>query len=115
GLLSLLLAASVAAMTAPGSVRGPRPGVWEWRLAPALGVLGGLVLLGLMVGNVGSLLGAAPGSLYPFLLPTILAATAVLGGMWAGHLRQSRPDVYAGIGRGTPSTHAVPDAISVSI
>lgn len=115
GLLSLLLAASVAAMTAPASVRGPRPGVWEWRLAPVLGVLGGLVLLGLMVGNVGSLLGAVPGSLYPFLLPTILAATAALGGLWAGHLRRSRPDIYAGIGRGTPSTHAVPDAISVSI
>lgn len=115
GLLCLLLAASVAAMMAPASVRGPRPGVWEWRLAPALGVLGGLVLLGLMVGNAGSLLGAAPGSLYPFLLPAILAAFAVLGGMWAGHLRQSRPDVHAGIGRGTPSTHAVPDAINVSI
>lgn len=115
GLLCLLLAASVAALRAPASVRGQRPGVWEWRLAPALGVLGGVVVLALMVGNVGSLLGAAPGSLYPFLLPAILAATAVIGGVWAASLRQSRPDVYAGIGRGTPSTHAVPDAISVSI
>ncbi|MEU3118534.1 APC family permease [Micromonospora chalcea] len=115
GLLCLLLAASVAAMTAPASVRGPRPGMWEWRLAPVLGVLGGLVLLGLMVGNVGSLLGAASGSLYPLLLPAILAAFAVLGGLWAGHLRQSCPEVYAGIGRGTPTTHAVPDAINVSI
>ncbi|KAB1116867.1 APC family permease [Micromonospora aurantiaca] len=115
GLLCLLLAASVAAMTAPASVRGPQAGAWEWRLAPALGVLGGLVLLALMVGNAGSLLGAEPGSLYPFLLPAILAATAVLGAVWAGHLRQSRPEVYAGIGRGTPTTHAVPDAINVSI
>ncbi len=115
GLLCLLLAASVAAMTAPARVRGPRSGVWEWRLAPALGVLGGVVVLALMVGNVGSLLGAVPGSRYPFLLPTILVGTAVVGGLWAGHLRRSRPEVYDGIGRGAPSTHAVPDAITVSI
>ncbi|MFI6242773.1 APC family permease [Micromonospora sp. NPDC050795] len=115
GLLCLLLAASVAAMTAPASVRGPQAGAWEWRLAPALGVLGGSVLLALMVGNAGSLLGVAPGSLKPFLLPLILLATAVAGGVWAGHLRQARPEVFAGIGRGTPKTHAVPDAINVSI
>ncbi|MEU4645684.1 APC family permease [Micromonospora sp. NPDC023814] len=115
GLLCLLLAASVAAFRAPDSVRGPRPGVWEWRLAPALGVLGGLVVLALMLGNVSSLLGAAPRSLYPFLLPAILVATAVAGGVWAGILRRARPEVYAGIGRGTPTAHAVPDAINVSI
>lgn len=115
GLLCLLLAASVAAMTAPAGVRGPQAGAWEWRLAPALGLLGGSVVLVLMVGNVGSLLGAAPGSPYPFLLPAILVATAVVGGMWAGHLRQSRPEIHFGIGRGTPKTHAVPDAINVSI
>ena len=115
GLLCLLLAASAAALAAPARTRGEQAGVWEWRLAPALGVLGGSVVLVAMVGNAGSLLGAAPGSAYPFLLPAILAGTAVVGGMWAGHLRQYRPEVYAGIGRGTPATHAVPDAINVSI
>ncbi|SIM53108.1 Amino acid transporter [Micromonospora cremea] len=115
GLLCLLLAASVAAMTAPARVRGPQAGAWEWRLAPALGVLGGSVVLALMVGNVGSLLGAAPGPMYPFFLPAILTATAIVGGVWAGHLRQAKPEVYPGIGRGIPKTHAVPDAINVSI
>ncbi|MEW2477488.1 APC family permease [Micromonospora gifhornensis] len=115
GLLFLLLAAAVAAMTAPERLRGPRPGVWEWRLAPALGALGGAVVLAAMVLNVGSLLGAAPGSPYPFLLPLIICATAALGGAWAGHLREYRPEVYAGIGRGTPKTHAVPDTVNVSI
>ncbi|GAA2221400.1 APC family permease [Micromonospora olivasterospora] len=115
GLLCLLLAASVAAFRAPASLRGQRSGMWEWRLAPVLGVLGGVVVLALMVGNVGSLLGAAPGSLYPFLLPAILAAAAAIGGTWAASLRQSRPEVYAGIGRGTPKTHAVPDPMSISI
>ncbi|MBO4210522.1 APC family permease, partial [Micromonospora echinofusca] len=115
GLLCLLVAASVAALRAPASVRGPRAGVWRWRLAPVLGVLGGLVVLAVMVGNVGSLLGAVPGSWYPFLLPLILATTAVVGGMWAVILRRSRPEVYAGIGRGTPKTHAVPDPMDISI
>ncbi|WP_433532230.1 APC family permease [Micromonospora sp. CA-263727] len=115
GLLGLLLAASMAALTAPAAVRGTQAGMWEWRIAPALGILAGSALLVVMVGNAGSLLGAAPGSVYPYLLPAILAGTAVLGGMWAAHLRQSRPDIYAGIGRGTPSTHAVPDAITISI
>ncbi len=115
GLLCLLLAASVAALAAPARVRGDRAGVWQWRLAPALGLLGGAVVLALMVVNVGSLLGADAGSPTPFLPPAILAGAALTGGAWAGHLRQSRPEVYAGIGRGTPATHAVPDAITVSI
>ncbi|MEO3780955.1 APC family permease [Micromonospora sp. B11E3] len=115
GLLCLLVAASVAALRAPAAVGGERPGVWEWRLAPVLGVFGGVVVLALMVGNVGSLLGAAKGSLYPFVLPGILASSAVIGGVWAALLRQSRPEVYAGIGRGTPKTHAVPDLMNISI
>ncbi|WFE67490.1 APC family permease [Micromonospora sp. WMMD714] len=115
GLLCLLLAASVAALAAPPAVRGERAGVWQWKVAPALGVLGGSVVLVAMVGNVGSLLGAAPGSPYPLLLPVILAATATAGGVWAGHLRRSRPEVFAGIGHGTPKTHAVPDALHISI
>ncbi|KAB1116754.1 APC family permease [Micromonospora aurantiaca] len=115
GLLCLLLAASVAAVRAPAGLRGPKAGVWEWRLAPVIGVAGGVVVLALMVGNVDSLLGAPPGSRAPLLLPAILVATAIVGGLWAGQVRRSRPEVYAGIGRGTPATHAVPDAINVSI
>ncbi|GIJ12165.1 amino acid permease [Micromonospora andamanensis] len=115
GLLCLLLAASVAALAAPDRVRGERAGAWQWRVAPVMGVFAGSVVLVAMVGNVGPLLGAAPGSLFPLLLPAIVGAAAAVGGMWAAHLRQARPDVYAGIGRGTPATNAVPDAIHVSI
>ncbi|MDG4795174.1 APC family permease [Micromonospora sp. WMMD1082] len=115
GLLSLLLAASVAALKAPPEVSGPRPGVWQWRLAPFLGSLAGCVLLGLMILNAGPLLGAAPGSAYPYLLPVILLGVAGLGGMWAGHLRQVRPEVHAGIGHGTPPTNAVPDDVDFNI
>ncbi|WP_327038057.1 APC family permease [Micromonospora maris] len=115
GLLCLLLAASLAALRAPAEVQGERAGVWEWKVAPALGLLAGAAVLAAMVFNVGSLLGAAPGSVAPLLLPAIIIAAAVIGGMWAGHLRQSRPEVYAAIGHGTPQPNAVPDAINVSI
>ncbi|MFY1683629.1 APC family permease [Micromonospora sp. WMMD730] len=115
GLLCLLLAASIAALAAPPAVRGQRPGIWQWKVAPLLGMLGGSVVLVAMVGNVGSLLAAAPGSPYPLLLPAILTATATTGGIWAAHLRRTRPDIYAGIGHGTPKTHAVPDALHISI
>ncbi|MEU5553372.1 APC family permease [Micromonospora sp. NPDC047793] len=115
GLLSLLLAASLAALLAPPEVRGERAGVWEWRIAPVLGLVAGTVVLAAMILNVGSLLGAAPGSPYPLLLPTIIIAAAVAGGMWAQYVRQSRPEVYAGIGDGTPQPNAVPDAVNISI
>jgi hypothetical protein len=67
-----------------------------------------------MIVNVGSLLGAAPGSVSPYLLPLIVAVSAIGGAIWAGHLRRSRPDVYEGISRGRPDTHAVPDDVNVS-
>ncbi|PSK67671.1 hypothetical protein B0E53_00318 [Micromonospora sp. MH33] len=115
GLLCLLLAASFAAMKAPAGVRGIGAGVWSWKVAPLLGLTGGVVVLGAMVFNVGPLLGATPGSLYPYLLPAIVVAAAIVGAVWARHLRQFRPEVYHGIGRGTPKTHAIPDDINVSI
>ncbi|PZG03138.1 hypothetical protein C1I95_33995 [Micromonospora craterilacus] len=115
GLLSLLLAASLAALFSPHQVRGERAGVWEWLIAPMLGLIAGVAVLGLMVINVGSLLGAAPGSLVPLVLPTIIIAAAAIGGMWAKHLRRYRPEVYDGIGHGTPTPNAVPDPIHISI
>ncbi|MEU3455262.1 APC family permease [Micromonospora sp. NPDC006766] len=115
GLLCLLVAASVAALRASASVRGERPGAWEWRVAPLLGTFGGTGLLIAMVGNVGSLLGAAPGSLSPFVLPAVLVVAAIAGGVWATSLRRSRPEVYAGIGRGIPKPHAVPDLTGISL
>ncbi|QKW13412.1 APC family permease [Verrucosispora sp. NA02020] len=115
GLLTLLLAASIAALTAPASLHHTHTTRWQRRIAPTLGVAAGTTLLTTMLGNTGSLLGAAPGSPHPYLLPAILTTTAALGGIWAAHLRRTRPDIYAGIGRGTPSTHAVPDAITISI
>ncbi|MGC4885701.1 APC family permease [Micromonospora sp. DT227] len=115
GLLCLLLAASVAALRAPAWVRGEGWSWWRWRIAPTLGVLGGLVVLAVMVVNADSLLGAAPGSLYPLLLPASLAVTAMVGAAWGARLERSRPEISAGIGQGQPRRNAVPDNISESI
>ncbi|WP_199743956.1 APC family permease [Verrucosispora sp. FIM060022] len=115
GLLSLLLAASVATLAAPPHIRGDRPRAWEWRIAPVVGVVTGAIVLVAMIGNIGSLLGAAPGSLFPLLLPAIILGAAIVGGAWAAYLRHTRPQIYAGIGRGIPAANAVPDAITISI
>ncbi|GAB3087197.1 APC family permease [Micromonospora schwarzwaldensis] len=115
GLLCLLLAASVAALRAPSRVRGEGWSWWQWRIAPTLGVLGGLVVLAVMVVNADSLLGAGTGSLYPLLLPAALAVTAMVGVAWGARLQKSRPEISAGIGHGQPRRNAVPDNISESI
>ncbi|MEV6695301.1 APC family permease [Micromonospora sp. NPDC051196] len=115
GLLSLLLAASVATLAAPPHIRGDRPRAWEWRIAPVVGVFTGAIVLVAMIGNIGSLLGAAPGSLFPLLLPAIILGAAIVGGAWAAYLRHTRPQIYAGIGRGVPAANAVPDAITIAI
>jgi amino acid transporter len=114
GLLCLLLAASVAAMTYFARVRGRRVSAWTSVIAPLMGIVLGLLVLGAMVVNVGSLLGAASGSLAPYVLPLIIVLAATAGIVWAGHLRRSRPEVYDGISRGRPETHAVPDDVGVT-
>ncbi|MDG4810505.1 APC family permease [Micromonospora sp. WMMD1120] len=113
GLLCLLLAASVAAVGARNGVLS-RVGAGTSVIAPLCGVVLGAVVLGAMVVNVGSLLGAAEGSWSPFLLPLIIAGAALGGSLWAGVLRRSRPDVYQGISQGRPDTHAVPDDVGVT-
>lgn len=113
GLLCLLLAASVAAMSFARG-RGARTNVWISLIAPLTGLLLGTGVLTAMVINVGSLLGAAPGSLSPYLLPLIVALAAAGGGLWASLLRRRRPAVYDGISRGRPDTHAVPDNVGVT-
>jgi amino acid transporter len=111
GLLCLLIAASVAAMAY--FARGVRVNAWTSVVAPLLGIVLGTVVLGAMVVNVDSLLGADPGSLRPYLLPVIVTAAALGGVLWAGHLRRTRPDVYDGVSQGRPDAHAVPDDVGV--
>jgi amino acid transporter len=113
GLLSLLIAASVAAMTYFSRHRPSGVGVLTTTVAPLLGVIFGGFVLAMMVINMGSLLGVSGGGLLPYVLPLAVVAAAVVGLSWAGHLRRGRPDVYRGISRGRPDVHAVPDDIKI--
>ncbi|MFI5938548.1 APC family permease [Actinoplanes sp. NPDC051494] len=110
GLLTLLVLTSIAAMR---YLRGPgvaATSMWTRIVAPGLGVLGGAVVLVLMVVNVDALLGSAPGSSAPLIIPAVVVAFALGGLLWAGYLRRSRPDSWAQIGEGAGSRHAVPAA-----
>ncbi|SCL56349.1 amino acid/polyamine/organocation transporter, APC superfamily [Micromonospora citrea] len=113
GLLCLLVSASVAAMASRTRLLAGA-GVLTSVIAPLFGVVFGVVVLAAMVVNVGSLLGAASGSLSPYLLPVIIAAAGLGGGLWAVALRRMRPETYEGISRGRPDTHAVPDDVGVT-
>jgi amino acid transporter len=109
GLLSLLVITSVAAMVyLPG--RGPEAETaWRRRIAPGLGVPAGTLVLGTMVVNVDSMLGAGPGSRLPYVIPAVIVVVAAAGIAWALYLRSARPDVYNKISRGQPRRHAVVD------
>ena len=108
-LLALLVVTSLAAMAyLPG--RGTdNENLWRRRIAPALGVLTGAVMLGTMVVNVDSMLGVGPDSRLPYVIPAVVVAVAIGGVLLAIYLRVAKPDVYFKIGRGQPRRHAVVD------
>jgi len=109
GVLLVLVAASWAALRYFRAGGGTNEGVWTRRIAPTLGVLAGVAVLGIMVGNVESLLGVPPRSALTFVLPGIVVLAAIMGLGWGLSLRRRRPEVYEGIGRGRPHPLAVMD------
>lgn len=62
------------------------------------------------VGNLHAMTGAAPGSWQVWLLPGIVAATALGGLVWGAIIVTSRRDIAAGVGRGETEPLAVLDA-----
>ncbi len=110
GLLSLLIVTSISAMRYLRA-GGPAPATaWKRVFAPGLGVIGGLVVLVLMVVNVDALLGSAPGSSAPLIIPAVVVLFAIGGLLWAAYLRSSRPEAWQQIGQGQGNRHAVPAA-----
>lgn len=73
--------------------------LWQRAIAPTLAtiILGGLVVL--LVVEFDTLLGTDPTSALRWILPGIVFVAAVLGLVWGLVLRNSRPEVYEGIGR----------------
>src|SRR5262249_2483352 len=75
---------------------------WRWRWGSGLGAAAGAVLVGVMVWNLGSLLGVDPGSPKRLVLPLLLASVVAAGAARAWWLRARRRAVYRGIGAGKP-------------
>ncbi len=108
-IFALLVAASIAALRWFHNGGGSNEGRWSRVLAPGLAIPVGVSVLALMAVNMDTLLGASAGSPMTVVLPGIVAAAALVGLCWAAVLRQRRPDVYDGIGRGRPHPLAMPD------
>jgi amino acid transporter len=88
--------------------RGPA-GIAALRLLPALGGLGMAVIVAITVGNLHAMTGAAPGSWQIWLLPGVVAVTALGGLVWGAIVVTTRKDIAAGIGRGETEPLAVLD------
>jgi amino acid transporter len=114
GLLTLLVASAAAAIAYFQRDGAPKVGAWTALVAPMLGLAGGLAILGAVVYNIRTLLGAAPDAVAPLLLPLIVVVTVIAGALWAHRLRRTRPAVYQGISQGRPNVHDVPDDVNVS-
>jgi amino acid transporter len=88
--------------------RGPG-GVTALRLLPALGGLGMAAMVVVTVGNLHAMTGAPAGSWQVWLLPGIVAVTALSGLVWGAVVVLTRRDITAGIGRGETEPLAVLD------
>jgi hypothetical protein len=88
---------------------GTNEGYWVRVVAPMIGMVLGIIILVIMVGNLESLLGLPPNSPRVWVVPGLIGAAALVGLALAGVLRASRPQVYAGIGRGRPHPLKVVD------
>lgn len=97
GVLLLMVGTSVAVV---GFFRRQPKNATRWQrvVAPALAavVLSGLLVL--VVINFGTLLGPDSPAPLRWLLPGLVAVSAVAGGCWALYLRRAHPQVYRGIG-----------------
>jgi amino acid transporter len=88
---------------------GRNEGPWQRIVAPTLGAGAGVLVLGATVVNISSLLGVETGSPLTWILPGIVGLAVVSGLVWGLVLRQSRPEIYRGIGHGRPHPLAVLD------
>ncbi|MEJ3743112.1 APC family permease [Actinomycetes bacterium KLBMP 9797] len=108
-LLTLLVATSGAALRWFYNGGGTSEGPWTRIVAPVLGLVVGVLVVGSTVYNLGALLGVDPGSAMPLIVPAVVGLAAACGLIWAGVLYSGRPDVYRGIGQGRPHPLALPD------
>jgi amino acid transporter len=107
GVMLLMATTSMAVIGFFRNGGGTRENVWQRILAPGLGALLLLLILGVTVANISSLLGQAGGSPLRWILPGVVGLTVVLGLGWGLLIKVRRPDVYEAIGRGQEQPLAV--------
>lgn len=99
GLLLLMFGTSIAVMVFLNR-RETETTLWQRTIAPILAIIALAAVGYVTVRNSNSLLGTASASAVTYILPGIVIAALVVGLIWGAILRSSRPDVYAGIGKG---------------
>jgi len=116
----LLLTLAALAIVAHFIRRPSLDTTWQTRYAPIIATVALAVMVVLAVANFATLLGVDPTSPLRWAIPAAYPTAALLGLAWALVLRQTRPDVYAGIGLGadaatarTPAVADVPAAVAV--
>jgi len=108
-LLPLLLLTALAALFWLKSTDTDVVSGWTRWVAPLIGIPLGAVVFGEMLFNLGALVGGGPSSPTRWAIPLAVFAAAGAGVWWATHLRDSRPGVYASIGRLLPDANVVTD------
>jgi amino acid transporter len=105
GVLILLVATSTAVLGffRHSTNRGTDVSVWSARIAPGLSAVALAWVLVVTVKQFGTLLGVGPADPVRWQLPALYLLVAVAGLIWAVVLKRTRPQVWAGIGRGANS------------
>jgi amino acid transporter len=110
GIMSLLAVNGWAASAFFARRKRGQRGITWLRLLPALGGLGMTAIVLVTIGNLHAMTGAAPGSWHVWLLPGIVAGTALGGLVWGWVLVSSRKEIAAKVGKGETEPLAVVDA-----
>lgn len=109
GVLLLMLGTSIAVIGFFRKQRAPET-AWQRAIAPALAAVALAAVLGVTAANADAVLGTARGSLLTYVLPGIVAVTAVAGLVWGLVLKVARPQLYAGIGGGGGARQVADDS-----
>lgn len=101
GLGVLLLIALTAVAVLAFFTRHPTgENLWRRLAAPVLAIVGLLVVAGLALAHFGTLLGVPDNHVLRWGVPAAYLAVALAGIGWGLLLKNTRPQVYAGIGKG---------------
>ncbi|MBM2623432.1 APC family permease [Actinoplanes sp. LDG1-06] len=108
-ILLLLTAANWSAFQFFDRGLGRAESVWVRRVFPFAGGILGVLAVVFMASSLGALLGTRPGSGRPWLVAAPIVVAVLAAWAFGSWLRQARPEIYAGVGRGVPDPATVLD------